>query len=47
MLIETPEGMTDPIDIALLEFEKGVIPLTVIREKKQKIPFPRRPKWGE
>ena len=47
VLIETPEGMTDPIDIALLEFEKGVIPLTVIREKKQKIPFPRRPKWGE
>lgn len=30
-LIKVPKGMVDPIDLAELEFEKGVIPITVIR----------------
>ncbi len=30
LLIDVPEGIT-PLEAALLEFEKGVIPLTVIR----------------
>jgi DNA-directed RNA polymerase subunit K len=41
VLIDTPEGMADPIEIALLEFEKKAIPLTVLREKRQKVSFPR------
>jgi len=32
VLIEIPEGMIDPIEIAMLEFKKGVIPITVNRE---------------
>lgn len=31
VLIETPENVKDSIDIALLEFEKEVIPIMVIR----------------
>lgn len=31
LMIEKPENVKDSIDIALLEFEKGVIPITVIR----------------
>ncbi|WP_456368952.1 DNA-directed RNA polymerase subunit K [Thermococcus sp.] len=30
VLIDVPEGVT-PLQVALLEFEKGVIPITVIR----------------
>jgi len=30
-LINLPEGIINPIDIALLEFEKGAIPITVVR----------------
>ncbi len=30
VLIEVPEGIT-PLDAAMLEFEKGVVPITVIR----------------
>ncbi len=41
VLLEIPDGMADPIDIALLEFDKKAIPLTVIREKKERISFPR------
>ncbi len=41
VLIEVPENMADPIDVALLEFEKKAIPLTVIREMKQKFSFPK------
>lgn len=26
-----PPGVTDPVEIALYEFEQGVIPITVIR----------------
>ncbi|MGC8585956.1 MAG: DNA-directed RNA polymerase subunit K [Candidatus Micrarchaeia archaeon] len=30
-LIKVPEHMIDPLELAELEFEKGVIPITVIR----------------
>ncbi|MEM3841173.1 MAG: DNA-directed RNA polymerase subunit K [Candidatus Micrarchaeaceae archaeon] len=30
-LIKVPEGVTDPLKLAELEFEKGVIPITIIR----------------
>ena len=33
-LIKVPEGTVDPIRLAELEFEKGVIPITIIREEK-------------
>lgn len=32
-LIELPEDLIDPIDIAIKEYEKGVIPISVIREE--------------
>ena len=32
VLLDIPEGMIDPIQIAMLEFEKGVIPITVKRD---------------
>ena len=31
VLIEVPEGVKDPIDIALLELEAGVLPITIRR----------------
>ena len=31
ILIKVPKAMYDPIKIATLEFEKGVIPITVLR----------------
>ena len=31
-LIEVPKEVTNPLDLAELEFEKGVIPITIIRE---------------
>jgi len=31
VLIDIPEGLSDPIDIALLEFDKDAIPITVVR----------------
>ncbi len=33
VLINVPEEIIDPVDIALLEFEKGVIPITVLRKR--------------
>ncbi|MDE1856489.1 MAG: DNA-directed RNA polymerase subunit K [Candidatus Micrarchaeota archaeon] len=33
-LVKVPEGMINPIDLAELEFEKQVIPITILREKK-------------
>jgi DNA-directed RNA polymerase subunit K len=33
VLIDIPEGMIDPVEIAMLEFEKGIIPITVKREE--------------
>lgn len=32
-LIKVPKGTIDPIELAFLEFEKGVIPLVVIRKR--------------
>ena len=32
VLIEVPKGVVDPLEIAELEFKKGVIPITVKRE---------------
>jgi DNA-directed RNA polymerase subunit K len=31
VLVDYPEDMLDPIDIALLEFGSGLIPITVVR----------------
>jgi DNA-directed RNA polymerase subunit K len=31
VLTDYPEDMLDPIDIAMLEYEKGLVPITVIR----------------
>jgi len=31
VLIDFPEDMLDPIDIAMLEYEKDLIPITVVR----------------
>ncbi|MDY6986399.1 MAG: DNA-directed RNA polymerase subunit K [Candidatus Thermoplasmatota archaeon] len=33
VLIDLPEGATDPVKIAELEFEEGAIPITVRRKK--------------
>ncbi|MGC8478488.1 MAG: DNA-directed RNA polymerase subunit K [Candidatus Micrarchaeia archaeon] len=33
-LIEVPKGVIDPLELAELEFDKGVIPITIIREKQ-------------
>jgi len=33
ILIEVPEGMLNPIDIALKEYDMGMIPITVKRSK--------------
>ncbi|MCL4373539.1 MAG: DNA-directed RNA polymerase subunit K [Candidatus Marsarchaeota archaeon] len=32
-LVKVPEHMIDPLDLAELEFEKGVIPITVIKRQ--------------
>ncbi|NYZ79057.1 DNA-directed RNA polymerase subunit K [Candidatus Micrarchaeota archaeon] len=32
-IIELPEKLIDPVKIAYMEFDKGVMPLVVIREK--------------
>ena len=31
-LVDVPAGMLDPIDIAMLEYDKDLVPITVIRE---------------
>jgi DNA-directed RNA polymerase subunit K len=33
-LIKVPEHMIDPLELAEMEFEKGVIPITIIRHKR-------------
>ncbi len=30
-LVNVPEGETDPLNLAALEFDKGVIPITILR----------------
>ena len=32
VLIDIPEGMIDPVEIARLEYDKGAIPITVKRD---------------
>jgi DNA-directed RNA polymerase subunit K len=32
-IVELPEKLINPVKIAYMEFDKGVIPLVVIREK--------------
>ncbi len=32
VLVDFPESMIDPIDVALLEFEKDLIPITVVKD---------------
>ncbi|MFA6710750.1 MAG: DNA-directed RNA polymerase subunit K [Candidatus Methanomethylophilaceae archaeon] len=32
VLVDYPADMLEPIDIAMLEYEKGVVPITVTRE---------------
>jgi DNA-directed RNA polymerase subunit K len=32
VLIEIPEGMIDPVEIARLEFDRDVLPITVKRD---------------
>ena len=34
VLMEVPEELIDPIDIAMLEWEKGLLPITVKRSIK-------------
>ena len=31
VLIEVPEGVTNPVEIALLELESGILPITIRR----------------
>jgi len=31
VLTDYPEDMLDPIDIAMLEYERGLVPITVVR----------------
>ena len=33
VLIDIPEGMIDPVEIAMLEFERDVLPITVKRDE--------------
>lgn len=32
VLVDVPEDIIDPIEISIMEFDKGVIPMTVKRE---------------
>lgn len=32
-LIKVPEGVVDPVKLAVLEFDKRVIPITVLRQE--------------
>lgn len=34
ILVKVPEHLIDPIDIAMMEFEKGALPITVKRSAK-------------
>ncbi len=33
-LIEVPNGITEPLQLAEIEFDKGVIPIVVLRENE-------------
>lgn len=32
-LTKVPEGMINPLDLAELEFNKGIIPITILKEE--------------
>jgi len=32
ILLRIPEDMLDPVEIAMLEFKEGVIPITIVKE---------------
>ncbi|MEM2901005.1 MAG: DNA-directed RNA polymerase subunit K [Thermoplasmata archaeon] len=34
ILVQVPKNMIDPLKLALLEFEKGLIPITIVREEE-------------
>ena len=34
LLIRPPPGVVDPVQLAIMEFEKGVVPITVRRRGK-------------
>lgn len=33
-LLKVPENMVNPLDLAELEFEKGIIPITILKESR-------------
>lgn len=38
VIIDVPQNMIDPVDIAILEFESGLVPITIkhaVREQKR------------
>ena len=35
VLVDYPEDMLDPIDIAMLEYESDLIPITVVRSRNK------------
>lgn len=34
VLVDYPEDMIDPVDIAMLEFEQDMIPITVVKNRR-------------
>ncbi len=42
ILLDVPKGLVDPIELATLEFERAVIPITVKRELEASPDAPRR-----
>ena len=34
-LMKVPENLVNPLDLAELEFEKGVIPITILKESRE------------
>ena len=34
-LMKVPENMVNPLDLAELEFEKGVIPITILKKSQE------------
>ncbi|MEM3227338.1 MAG: DNA-directed RNA polymerase subunit K [Candidatus Micrarchaeaceae archaeon] len=34
-LMEVPEGVVDPLELAELEFERGIIPITILRHGEE------------
>jgi len=33
-LMKVPDGTVNPLDLAELEFEKGIIPITILKESR-------------